>query len=229
MPRRASVATSPALRRDGSVGPGSPYEVLKHAILDGEYSPGHPLVEAVLAQRLAVSRTPVREALSRLEQDGLAQRTSSGLAVREHTPEQVLDIYHTRYVLEGLAAEVAAERRTELDVRNIDAALRANERLDASDPRAMAVHNRDFHRAIWRASHNDTINDLLERIVLHLCHYPETTLTYPGRWEESLIEHRALANAIRLRDGESASRVAVQHFKTAREIRLKLWYGEPDE
>lgn len=226
MQRKGSAPSRSHSRRGASLRPDSPYEVLKQAILNGEFAPGEPLVEAMLAERLAVSRTPVREALSRLEQDGLAQRTASGLTVREHTPEQVLDIYHTRYVLEGLASEVAAERRTELDVRSIDGLIKAGDQIDTSNPRAMAEYNRELHRAIWRASHNETVIDLLERLDLHLRRYPETTLTYPGRWEESLVQHRALAEAIRRRDGDAARNQAIEHFRAAQEIRLTLWFGE---
>src|ERR1700754_1808293 len=82
----------------------TPYERLKQAILDGELVPGQQLVEISLAQWCQVSRTPIREALSRLEQDGLALRTDRGLVVRERSPEEILDIYDTRIVLEAMAA-----------------------------------------------------------------------------------------------------------------------------
>lgn len=220
-------SSGPRTRSADPAGPGSPYELLKQAIVDGEFGPGAPLVEASLAERLSVSRTPVREALSRLEQDGLAERTASGLVVRAHTREQILDIYQTRTVLEGMAAELAADRRSEFDLRNIEAIARAAGQVDPADPRAMAGYNKDFHHAVWRASHNETAIDLLQRLELHLSRYPETTLSFPGRWEESLKEHQALADAIRRRDAEEARQQAVGHFQAAREIRLQLWFDNP--
>ena len=82
-----------------------PYEILQQAILRGELAPGQPLVETTLAARYNVSRTPIREALTRLEQDRLVERTDRGLVVRRRSPEQILDIYETRIALEATAAE----------------------------------------------------------------------------------------------------------------------------
>src|SRR5665811_1478321 len=115
------------------------YEQLKQAIMEGELQPGEPLVEVALADWCKVSRTPVREALMRLEQDGLVQRGhrdlgDRGLIVRESSPEEILDIYDTRIVLEGRVAAVAAERRTSHELLS---RRRAEERyrLEAQDPR----------------------------------------------------------------------------------------------
>src|SRR5437016_3803193 len=85
----------------------SPYEQLVRAITSGDLPPGSPLIEVALAERFGVSRTPVREALTRLEQDGLVARGDLGLVVREITPEEILDIYDVRIVLEGRAASTA--------------------------------------------------------------------------------------------------------------------------
>jgi DNA-binding GntR family transcriptional regulator len=202
------------------------YEVLKQAILNGELRSGDPLVETSLANWLSVSRTPIREALNRLEQDGLAQRGRRGLFVRERSPEELLDIYDTRCVLEAMASEVAAERRTEHDLRVLDHLLDVANTVDPSDRRAMAEHNHEFHTAIWRASRNETVLDLLQRLDLHLHRYPETTLAYPGRWDESRNQHRELVEAIRRRDPKEAGRVASGHFNDARDIRLKLAYED---
>jgi DNA-binding GntR family transcriptional regulator len=201
----------------------SPYETLKNAILHGELGPGQPLVEANLAAWCNVSRTPVREALLRLEQDGLVDRTDRGLVVRERSPEEIIDLYETRMILEATAGRVAAERRTDHDVRTLRRYLNRGEDVDVADPRAMVVANQQFHRAVWRASHNESLLDLLERLNLHLARYPETTLQYPGRWEQAWKEHAELIDAIEARDSERAHEVALRHFKEAREIRLALF------
>jgi DNA-binding GntR family transcriptional regulator len=201
----------------------SPYEMLKNAILLGELQPGQPLVEANLAAWCQVSRTPIREALMRLEQDGLVDRTDRGLVVRDRSPEEIIDLYETRMILEATVGRVAAERRTDHDVRTLRRLLGHGEDIDANDPRAMVVANQQFHRAVWRASHNESLLDLLERLSLHLARYPETTLQYPGRWKQAWHEHAELIDAIEARDGDRAYEWALRHFKEARDIRLALF------
>ncbi|WP_324274960.1 GntR family transcriptional regulator [Blastococcus brunescens] len=214
-PRKAAVA-----RR------ASPYERLKQAIMSGELLPGEQLIEIALAKWCQVSRTPIREALTRLEQDGLARRTERGLVVRESSPGEIMDIYEARIVLESKVAAVAAERHTAADLM---AMRRADDRfaaVDLQDAEALAERNRDFHRAIWAASHNAALVDLLERLDMHLGRYPLTTLAFPGRHQAALEEHVALVSAISDRDAEAAAQIAMQHFTAARDIRLQLWQEE---
>jgi DNA-binding GntR family transcriptional regulator len=201
----------------------SPYERLKQAIMTGELVPGQPLVETALAQWCEVSRTPIREALTRLEQDGLVHRSERGLVVRERSPEEILDIYETRIVLEGTAARVAASRRSALDLIHLRRIADALDAVDTSDENAMANGNREFHRAVWRASHNESLMDLLTRLDLHLSRYPATTLSQPGRWEVANGEHRALIQALDNHDIARAQELAAAHFTAARDLRLSIW------
>jgi DNA-binding GntR family transcriptional regulator len=211
-------------------GPGvrkpSPYERLTQAIVTGELVSGQPLVETALAEWCQVSRTPVREALTRLEQDGLIVRSDRGLVVRERTPEEILDIYDTRIVLEGMAARVAAVRRSHLDLLSLRRIVERLSNVDASDTAAMAEGNREFHRAVWRASHNESLTDLLRRQDLHLARFPSATLSQPGRWAESIEEHREMLDAIERQDVRHAAELATAHFTKARELRLALWGSE---
>jgi DNA-binding GntR family transcriptional regulator len=204
----------------------APYDRLKQAIMQGELVPGEQLVELALAEWCQVSRTPIREALTRLEQDGLVRRSDRGLIVRESSPEEILDLYDTRIVLESRAAAVAAERRTSIDLLAMRRADERVHRVDAGDANAMAERNRELHRTIWHASHNESLIDLLERLNLHLGRYPATTLAFPGRQATSHDEHRELINAIEARDAETASVLATRHFSAARDIRLRLWESE---
>jgi len=204
----------------------TPYERIRDAILEGTFAPGAQLVEVAIAEICGVSRTPAREALTRLEQDGLVERGPRGLIVRERSPEQILDIYETRVVLEATAARVAAERYTELDKIRFTRFMEACERADASDPAAMAMANNHYHQSVWEASRNVALIDLLNRLRMHLARYPETTLSYPGRWAEALREHQAITEAIVARDTAAAAALTEQHFKRAREIRLESWASE---
>lgn len=199
------------------------YERLRDGILEAELTPGQSMVETSLAQRFGVSRTPVREALLRLEQDGLVERADRGYIVRQRSPEQILDIYETRIVLEVMAARLAAERHTTLDRIRLERLSREGAGVDPADAGALVVHNREFHQGVWIASHNEALVDLLTRLNHHLVRYPATTLSFPGRWAVALSEHAALVEAIVNRDSDVAAKVAETHFTSARDIRLELW------
>lgn len=204
-------------------GVSSAYQQIREAILSGDFGPGTPLSEAMLADFCRVSRTPVREALKRLEQDGLAHAKGRGLVVRERSAEEIMDLYDVRIDLETAAARMAAERRTEFDLVRLKNSYAASERVEAGDGDALAESNRDFHAHIWRASHNEALMDLLDRVNMHLLRYPATTLTYPGRWKQALREHAGLIVCLESRDAANAAELARTHFTAARDIRLALW------
>ena len=190
------------------------------AIADGTLEPGIPLVEAQLAEWCGVSRTPIREALTRLQHDGLIERSDRGLVVRQRSPEEILDIYEIRVGLEAMAARLAAERHTRLDgIRLAKALERWNEATDAGD---VVSTNQDFHRALWLASHSQTLIDLLERLALHLGRFRGTTLTVPGRLESSRVEHQEIVDAVLAGDADAAANASTKHFTAAMRIRLEL-------
>lgn len=226
MQAKPATSVAPAPQRDLTKIP--PYEKIRQALISGELTPGQPLVESALADWCEVSRTPVREALTRLEQDGLINRTAKGLVVRERSPEEIMDLYETRIVLEESVARVAAERRNQVDLSNLRGAVARARALVKPDETTMVASNLEFHRAVWRASHNESLSDLLERLNLHLARYPATTLSHPGRWRQALKQHEAILAAIEARDGSTASAQAIDHFSVARDIRLKLWQGGID-
>jgi len=201
----------------------TPYQRLREAIRSGDLRPGQQLVESALAEWCEVSRTPIREALSKLQHDGLVERSERGLVVRERGPEEVLDIYETRIALEGTAARLAAERRSSHDVMLLRRSLAKLDLVPDHDVDAMVNGNRQFHTAVWRASHNVSLIDLLERLDLHLARYPATTLSSPGRWARANEQHRAVVDAIEARDSDSAEKAALEHFTEARDIRLSLF------
>lgn len=201
------------------------YERLRTGIVSGEYDAGEPLVEQVIAARYGTSRTPVREALRRLEQDGLVERGDRGMRVRMRSPEEILEIYEARIALEATAAAAAAERRTDLDLVRIRRAAARMAEVATDNGQEMAVANRAVHEAIWAAGHNGTIVDLLTRLNNHLTRYPATTLTVPGRWAEALKEHAEIISAIEDRDRDRAAELAREHMTRARDIRLQI-YGE---
>lgn len=205
----------------------SVYEELREAILAGRYTPGQTLSENALAAEFGTSRTPVREALHRLEIETVVERGPRGVRVRPSSPEEILDIYEVRITLEGAAAKAAATRANELDRMRLRSAQRAMVEVEDT-PQAKALANRRFHEAVWTASHNPTLVDLLHRLNVHLIRYPTTTLMHGDRWEAVLREHEELLGAIESRDGEAARRIAEHHMFGAREVRLAM-YADADD
>lgn len=198
------------------------YEGLRTAILNGDYRPGTALVETALAQTYGVSRTPVREALRRLEHDGMVQRVGRQLVVRVTTPEEVLEIYDCRIVLEGMAAEWAARHRTDYDLALLE---NAHERMAVARPRTpaqMSAVNHVFHDRLWKSSHNATLYDLLDRLEVHIRRYPEPTVSRPGRWAAVVAEHEAILEAVRERDADRARELSSAHMAAARDLRLQM-------
>jgi DNA-binding GntR family transcriptional regulator len=199
------------------------YTQLRNHIVSGQLRPGEQLGEETLAKQYGVSRTPVREALLRLEQDGLVTRTPQGSFVRVRSPEEILDIYEARIALEGAVAAAAARKHTPFDL----ATLRdAHERFASSDGGEVASSNRRFHHMLWQAGHNLTLVDLLSRIDSHMARYSETTLVYPGRFASAVSEHEQILAAIEAGDAEEAERLARGHFDEAREVRLNMFAAE---
>ncbi|OZM79534.1 GntR family transcriptional regulator [Pseudonocardia sp. MH-G8] len=203
-----------------------PYAQLKESIYLGDLQPGEHLVETSLAQTFRVSRTPIRQALTRLEQDGLVLRTASGLVVRDRTPGEVLDIYEVRILLEAQCGRAAAERRTNNDIIALHQAHRRYVNATELDARGRVAANRSFHSIVWQSTHQLALIDLLQRVEVQLGRFPLTTLSYEGRWEETVEQHAELVAAIEARDGDRAAEVAGRHFSEARDIRLKLWENE---
>jgi DNA-binding GntR family transcriptional regulator len=203
------------------------YEQLWEEIANGHLDMGVDLVESALADRYGTSRTPVREALRRLEQDGLVARSGRGLQVRIRTPDETLEIYEVRIQLEGMAAALAAERHTSLDLARIESCVEHLAEVDAEDPASMVRSNTAFYRAVWHASHNTTLGDLLNRLNSHLTRYPATTLTSPGRWATVLADHNKLAELIGSRDATEARNLAVSHMTAARDLRMRMYASEP--
>lgn len=198
------------------------YQRMRRDIILGELPPGAPLVETALAERYVVSRTPVREALRRLEQDDLVERVERTMRVRKHSPEEIFELYEVRTVLEVAAARAAAERRTEFDIAEIQHRLTRMERPNL-DVEARAQLNREFHTALWRAGHNRTLLDTIERLYTNSVRYLNTTLTADDRWRESLKEHGQIVEAVLQRDADEAERVITKHLRRARDIRVGHW------
>lgn len=218
--RPPSDATAAA---DGGTAATRAYSLLRSAIVCGDLQPGTPLVETALAQRLEMSRTPVREALRRLEQDEIAARGQRGLAVRRASPEEILALYDVLAVMEGMAARCAAAHRNLYDLRQLEGAVVREPSGTDGTSHDRARLNRMFHESFWRASHQPVLLGALGRLNVHLLRFPSTTLAYDDRWRQSMDEHRAIAAAIRDGCEQQAHDLAFEHMQHARDVRLRAW------
>lgn len=204
------------------------YRTLREAIVRDVFEEGERLQDRILARMLGVSRTPVREALQRLEAEGFVKTLPRlGLVIAEITPQDIEDIYAIRIALEGVAARLAAERATATEV-DLLAALNARiaEATARNDLEAMSALNKEFHMAIYRAARNSRLMDLLNILHDAVQRFRRSTLSIPQRAREAVEEHEALIDAIRARDPDRAERVAREHKERAKRVRLAL-YGRP--
>jgi len=209
-------------RKGAKVDAAAIYGALRADVLSGELGAGEPVREVALASRFGVSRTPVREALRRLEHDRLLVPSSRGLVVRGLDAEEVIQTYNVRILLEGEAAAEAAAARTQADLLRLESLVERDRALKRPDDTTRAETNMEFHEAIWTATHNPVLEDLLRRLTVHLVRTPHSTLSAPGRWKQALDEHDAIVAAVRDRDADAARSHAGAHMTTAREIRLQL-------
>jgi DNA-binding GntR family transcriptional regulator len=202
------------------------YEQLHEHIVTGRLDAGEALRETSLATQFGVSRTPIREALRRLEQDGLVERGDRGLQVRRRSPEEILEIYEVRVALEAAAARAAAERRSPLDLIRLEQVHANMAALENPDAETMASLNRRFHGLVWAASHNATMVDALTRLHAPLMRYRETTLAFEDRWDMVIQEHANILEAIREGDPVRARDLASDHMIGARDTRLRMFAAE---
>jgi DNA-binding GntR family transcriptional regulator len=196
------------------------YQLILHAIDIGTYRPGDRLVESELADRFGVSRTPIREALQRLETQSLLARDGRSLIVASLDHNQMAELYVVRSELEGLAAKLAARHATEEEVRFLKEMVE-EDKARVGDPAALARTNRRFHRQVHLASHNRYLVQQLDLVYRSMALMATTSLSAKGRSEVALAEHAQIVDAIARGDGEAASAALRSHISRAFEARLR--------
>ncbi|MBC9876893.1 GntR family transcriptional regulator [Bradyrhizobium sp. INPA01-394B] len=221
---RRPAKTGGSITRGGGVALGEAvFRSLCEALQAGNYRAGDRLREEEVAQRLRVSRTPVREALGRLAARGfVAPAAGRGLIVRSLDLSEVLALYAMRELMDGAAARLTAEQASAPAVaalRDLDPAFVEAPEPDAT---AMAKLNRAFHEAICRAARNRYLDNASRELQDWIALLGPTTFTVTGRPLTSHGEHQALIEAIAARDGDKAEQLARAHIREALRCRLKL-------
>jgi DNA-binding GntR family transcriptional regulator len=199
------------------------YQALRTALLEGRYLPGERIYEASIAQALGVSRNPVREAVRRLQQDGLLEvRTHNGIYVTSIPPEEIDDVYRIRAALEAMAAALAAERMTRAEIdalgRIVREQWRAAQAASAQPTSPVSASQADrFHHAIHVGARSPRLMTLLEQMDAQVTHFRNLTLRMPGRAAVSAQGHKDIYAAIRKRDAAHADALMRAHIDDARQ------------
>ncbi|MEP2783843.1 MAG: GntR family transcriptional regulator [Pseudoruegeria sp.] len=197
------------------------YALILEAIDVGVYRPGDRLVESDLAERFGVSRTPIREALQRLETQSLLTRDGRSLIVASLDHNQLAELYVVRSELEGLAARLAARHATPEEMRVLRTMVEEDREI-IDDPEALSRANRRFHKQIHLASHNRYLVQQLDLVHRTMALLATTSLAVEGRGAKALAEHDAIVTAIEAADGDGAYAALRNHISQAFETRLKV-------
>jgi DNA-binding GntR family transcriptional regulator len=211
MPAHGPAWDDRGARPAGSSAPRSAevYEELRRAIVEGRIRPNERLIETELAERLSVSRTPIRESIQRLAADGLVESRRRGWVVREHSAQEIREIYEVRAALEGFAARLAAERATDEMLARISA-IHANyiESVEHTSRDHMVQHNDDFHDAIIAAAGNSRLAEQIRRSRDYYVIHRITGFLNDEEVRTSLAGHQDLIDALVARDPDKAEYVA---------------------
>ncbi|MEL6299804.1 MAG: GntR family transcriptional regulator [Pseudomonadota bacterium] len=196
------------------------FDILQTEILEGALAPGDRLKEADVAERFGLSRTPVREALRRLETRGLLiHEPHRGMVVAGLDPGAVSELYAMREILDCAAARLAARHASEMEIAEMRRLVERDRSL-TGDARKLAAANRAFHLVILRAAHNRFLAKASDTLAEALALLGPTTLAAPGRAAKSVDEHAAIVDAIADRDGDRAEAAARVHIQAAFAQRL---------
>lgn len=200
------------------------YRRLLEEIRSGALSPGARLRETDLAERLGISRTPVREAIRQLEADGLVTHMPrQGATIRALDYGEVIELYEMRAVLEGTAARLAARAASAIELEEL-AAL--NDELAAAPPGPQARElNRQFHRTLLDAARNRFLVKSMSVLQKTLLILGPSTLAEAERAADAVEEHAAILRGLVARDGPAAEMVMRGHIEAALKSRIKSMRG----
>jgi DNA-binding GntR family transcriptional regulator len=200
------------------------YERLRHAILSGRLHPGQPLPIQELAESMEMSRTPVREAIRALEAEGLVDVfPSRGTFVSNISVDDIRELFELREALEGMVARLAAQRRTESDLEELEQILQSADAAAGNDRiEREKEFGAEFHSALGRIAANSRISAIREDVKLNIDRARLISYTSPERGAEAVREHHQILEAIRLGDAELAEQTMRRHLRISLQHALRL-------
>ncbi len=202
------------------------YDKIKEMILDNELAPGEALVERTLSSRLNISRTPIREALRKLSNDGLVEiQEGKGIYVAEVRFEDIVEIYELRESLEGLAARLCAQRRTEAAMGQLEELMEEYKEAYEKSEYGRFMHiDMMLHRRIAEASRNKRLVNMISSI------YDQVTRMAVSVQQDRVIrdlaleEHEKLIAEIRDGKANEAEAIMKQHIASTRKYHIERYY-----
>ena len=194
------------------------FERLETDILSGKYQKGEILTEIKLTAEMGVSRTPVREALRRLQAEHLIEESAKGMVVMGISKQDLEDIFEIRAHLEGLTARMAADHITESQLKELKDVVDLQEFwVNKGDPDHIKGLDSRFHELVYKFSGSMIFYDTLIPLHKKTQKYRRVAVENRNRAEQSMIEHRAVDDAIAARDGVLAEKLLVDHIRNAAE------------
>jgi len=205
------------------------YEHIKSLILSGHLNPGEKLKEEHLAKTLGVSRTPIREALHKLESEGLINtRKKRGFIVSRDSREEVEELFDLRSILEGYTLRVISESISEEILHQLDGFIQnAEEGLRRKKIEDVFKYNTRFHDTLHELVANKTrLHRLIVNMRKYVLRHRKDTLRYPDGGRRAVEGHRKIVMALRLKDPDLCERVMREHIREAKGDALQTLFGK---
>jgi DNA-binding GntR family transcriptional regulator len=199
------------------------HDTLRAAIARGEIPAGRRLVEERVARAMGASRTPVREALQRLEQEGFIEKLSyGGYTIRGVTAEEIEEIFGIRSILESYAAALATRRVRSDVIRQLEQIMdRSRETLERGDADSFVALNTEFHDCLYRASGSERLCAMILQLRDHFHRYRKAILSVDGMPETSLQDHEMMMEAMRRGDERAVERLVREHILRGKKLVLQ--------
>lgn len=197
-------------------------ETLREAIVGGVLKPGERLMEIQLAEELGVSRTPVREAIRKLELEGFViMIPRRGTYVADLSIKDINEVFEVRTALDVLAAGLAAERITDDELEKMERLLvHIGEYIEKGDMDKIVEADSQFHDILYQATRNDRLVQIINNLREQLTRFRSISMAYPGRLKNTLEEHSRLVEALAARDHQLAERLATEHMENSEQTLL---------
>ncbi len=198
------------------------FENLREAILEGNLKPGQRLMEVQLAEQLGVSRTPVREAIRKLELEGLVvMLPRKGAYVADVSLKDVIDVLEIRASLEGLAAYLAADRISDEDIKKLETIMQDfNQGKDEFDVDTLLKKDVEFHECIFKATNNSRLHQLINSLWEQVYRFRVTYISDYDSTKNIINEHQLILDAIKERDSKLAKKYAQEHIEKAEQFMI---------
>ncbi len=195
------------------------YDHLRTAIINGRLAPGTTLLQEQLAEQMGVSRTPIRDALDRLANEGLVARSPGGrVSVAELSFQELREKYAVRGVLEGLALRLAAQRMGDRQLKKLNSLLREmHAAVEQNDVLTVTEIGAEFHDIIIDSCGNDFLIQTLHSLNDSIRRYRRVAANIPGRAAETMLEHQQIYSALQSGEIETAEKLIQEHIANSQQ------------